>query len=521
MTADKKQIDEQIEILDAMRETARRGGGQDRIDAQHSRGKLTARERLALLMDEATFEELDPFVTHRITDFGLGDRKVLGDAVVTGYGKVEGRQVFAFAQDFTVMGGSLSEAVSQKICKLMDLAVKSGSPVVGLNDSGGARIQEGALSLAAYGDIFLRNTLYSGVVPQISVIVGPSAGGAVYSPAITDFVFMVKGTGQMYITGPDVIKAVTGEEVTHEELGGAEPHATRSGVAHFVCETEEECINEVRHLLSFLPANNLDDPPVEPTDDIPERREPDLRYIVPDDSNRSYDMRDVIYKVVDQEEFMEVHQNFAPNVVVGFARLNGRPVGVVGNQPGYLAGVLDIDASTKAARFVRFCDCFNMPLVTFVDVPGFMPGVDQEYGGIIRHGAKLIFAYAEATVPKISVIIRKAYGGAYIVMSSKHLRADINLAWPSAEIAVMGADGAVNIIYRDEIRRSENPGKTREALIADYKEQFTNPYIAAGRGFLDDVIDPAETRVQLIKALGMLQNKRDNLPAKKHGNIPL
>ena len=521
LTAEKKQIDEQIEILDAMRATARRGGGQDRIDAQHSRGKLTARERLALLMDEATFEELDPFVTHRVTDFGLGDRKVLGDAVVTGYGKVEGRQVFAFAQDFTVMGGSLSEAVSQKICKLMDLAAKSGSPLVGLNDSGGARIQEGALSLAAYGEIFLRNTLYSGVVPQISVIVGPSAGGAVYSPAITDFVFMVKGTGQMYITGPDVIKAVTGEEVTHEQLGGAEPHATRSGVAHFVCETEEECINEVRHLLSFLPANNLDDPPVERTEDLPDRMEPDLRYIVPEDSNRAYDMRDVIYKVVDQEEFMEVHQNFAPNVVVGFARLNGRPVGVVGNQPGYLAGVLDIDASTKAARFVRFCDCFNIPLITFVDVPGFMPGVDQEYGGIIRHGAKLIFAYAEATVPKISVITRKAYGGAYIVMSSKHLRADINLAWPSAEIAVMGAEGAVNIIYRDEIRRSENPGQTREARIAEYKEQFTNPYIAASRGYLDDVIDPAETRVQLIKALGMLQNKRDSLPAKKHGNIPL
>ena len=521
LTAEKKQIDERIEALDAMRELARKGGGQDRIDAQHSRGKLTARERLALLMDDTTFKELDPFVTHRITDFGLGDRKVYGDAVVTGYGKVEGRQVFAFAQDFTVMGGSLSEAVSQKICKLMDLAAKSGSPVVGLNDSGGARIQEGALSLAAYGDIFLRNTLYSGVVPQISVIVGPSAGGAVYSPAITDFVFMVKGTGQMYITGPDVIKAVTGEEVSHEELGGAEPHATRSGVAHFVCETEEECINEVRHLLSFLPANNLDDPPVEGTDDIPDRLEPDLRYIVPNDTNRAYDMRDVIYKVVDQEEFMEVHQNFAPNVVVGFARLNGKPVGVVGNQPGYLAGVLDIDASTKAARFVRFCDCFNIPLITFVDVPGFMPGVDQEYGGIIRHGAKLLFAYAEATVPKISVIIRKAYGGAYIVMSSKHLRADINLAWPSAEIAVMGAEGAINIIYRDEIRRSENPGQTRDALIADYKEQFTNPYVAASRGYLDDVIDPAETRVQLIKALDMLQNKRDSLPAKKHGNIPL
>ena len=518
---EKKKIDEQIEVLESLRQSAHQGGGQDRIDQQHSRGKLTARERLALLMDEGTFQELDPFVTHRITDFGLADRKVLGDAVVTGYGKVEGRQVFAFAQDFTVMGGSLSEAVSQKICKVMDLAAKAGCPMIGLNDSGGARIQEGALSLAAYGDIFLRNTLYSGVVPQISVIVGPSAGGAVYSPAITDFIFMVKGTGQMYITGPDVIKAVTGEEVTHEELGGAEPHATRSGVAHFVCETEEECITDVRHLLSFLPGNNVDDPPLESSGDVPDRRVPDLRYIVPGDSNLPYDIRDVIYQVVDQEEFMEVHQTFAPNVVVGFARLDGKPVGVIGNQPAYLAGVLDIDASAKAARFVRFCDCFNIPLVTFVDVPGFMPGVDQEYGGIIRHGSKLIFAFAEATVPKIAVITRKAYGGAYIVMSSKHLRSDINLAWPSAEIAVMGADGAVNIIYRDEIRRSENPEQTRRELVNDYKEKFTTPYIAASRGYLDDVIDPADTRVELIKALEMLQNKRDTLPVKKHGNIPL
>ncbi len=521
MTAEKRLIDEQLETLEEMRRQAHLGGGQIRIDQQHSRGKHTARERLALLMDDGTFRELDPFVTHRITDFGLGDRKVLGDAVVTGYGKVEGRQVFAFAQDFTVMGGSLSEVVSQKICKLMDQASKSGCPVVGLNDSGGARIQEGALSLAAYGDIFLRNTLYSGVVPQISVIVGPSAGGAVYSPAITDFIFMVKGNGQMYITGPDVIKAVTGEEVTHEQLGGAEPHATRSGVAHFVYETEEECINEVRHLLSFLPSNNVDDPPAEMADDPPDRREPDLRYMVPEEANRPYDMRDLVYKVVDHEEFMEVHQNFAPNVVVGFARMNGRPVGIVGNQPAYLAGVLDIDASAKAARFVRFCDCFNIPLVTFVDVPGFMPGVNQEYGGIIRHGAKLIFAYAEATVPKVSVITRKAYGGAYIVMSSKHLRADINLAWPSAEIAVMGAEGAVNIIYRDEISKSDDPEKTRQEFVADYKDRFTTPYIAAGRGFLDDVIDPADTRSEIVQALDMLQNKRDTLPSKKHGNIPL
>ena len=516
-----RQIDQLVEGLEEMRRQAQLGGGQTRIDQQHSRGKLTARERLALLMDEGTFRELDPFVTHRIDDFGLGDRKPLGDAVVTGYGKVEGRQVFAYAQDFTVMGGSLSEAVSQKICKMMDQAARSGCPVVGLNDSGGARIQEGALSLAAYGDIFLRNTLYSGVVPQISVIVGPSAGGAVYSPAITDFIFMVRGTGQMYITGPDVIKAVTGEEVGHEQLGGADAHATRSGVAHFVNETEEECLNEVRHLLSFLPGNNLDDPPAELTGDPPDRRDPELRYLVPDEPGRPYDMRDIIHRVVDQEEFMEVHHYFAPNVVVGFARIDGRPVGIVGNQPAYLAGVLDIDASSKAARFVRFCDCFNIPLVTFVDVPGFMPGVDQEYGGIIRHGAKLIYAYAEATVPKVAVITRKAYGGAYIVMSSKHLRADINLAWPSAEIAVMGADGAVNIIYREQIANAADPDRTRQELIDDYKQRFTTPYIAAGRGFLDDVIDPADTRRHIVEALQMLRNKLDNLPAKKHGNIPL
>ena len=521
VTAEKRQIDEKIDALDAMRQESQKGGGQDRIDQQHGRGKLTARERLNLLMDEGTFEELDPFVTHRATDFGRADRKVLGDAVVTGYGQMEGRRVFAFAQDFTVMGGSLSEAVSQKICKILDLAVKSGCPVVGLNDSGGARIQEGVTSLAAYGDIFLRNTMYSGVIPQISVIVGPAAGGAVYSPAITDFVFMVRGTGQMYITGPDVIKAVTGEEVTHEDLGGAATHATRSGVAQFVYETEEECLNEVRHLLSFLPSNNLEDCPQEPTDDPTTRREPDLRYLVPDDANHPYDMREVIYKIVDHEEFMEVHQNFAPNVVVGFARMNGRSIGMVGNQPEYLAGVLDIDASAKAARFIRFCDCFNIPIVTLVDVPGFMPGGDQEDGGIIRHGAKLIFAYAEATVPKIAVITRKAYGGAYIVMSSKHLRSDINLAWPSAEIAVMGAEGAVNIIYREEISKAKNQDKKRQELIKDYHEKFTTPYIAAGRGFLDDVIDPADTRVQIIKALEMLQNKRDSLPAKKHGNIPL
>ena len=521
MTSENRSIQTRMVTLEQMRQEAQKGGGQDRIDAQHGRGKLTARERMALLMDEGSFVEMDTFVTHRATDFGLADRKFLGDAVVTGYGRVDGRQVFAFAQDFTVFGGSLSEAVSQKICKVMDLAAKTGCPLVGLNDSGGARIQEGVTSLAAYGDIFLRNTLFSGVIPQISVIVGPAAGGAVYSPAITDFVFMVSGTGQMYITGPDVIKAVTGEEVTHEELGGAAAHATRSGVAQFVYETEEECIAEVRRLLGFLPGNNLDDGPLVVTGDGAGQADPDLASLVPDDANRPYDVRDIIYRVVDDEEFMEVHQSFAPNIVVGFGRMDSRTVGIVGNQPQHLAGVLDIDASNKAARFVRFCDCFNIPLVTLVDVPGFMPGVDQEYGGIIRHGAKLIYAYAEATVPKVCVIMRKAYGGAYIVMSSKHLRSDVNLVWPSAEIAVMGAEGAVNIIYRGEISGSGDPDQTRKELVADYQEKFTNPFVAANRGFVDDVIDPAETRPRLIKALEMLQNKQDTLPAKKHGNIPL
>ena len=521
MTAEKRSIQTRMVTLEQMRQEARKGGGQDRIDAQHGRGKLTARERMTLLMDEGSFVEMDSFVTHRATDFGLADRKFLGDAVVTGYGRVDGRQVFAFAQDFTVFGGSLSEAVSEKICKVMDLAAKTGCPLVGLNDSGGARIQEGVTSLAAYGDIFLRNTLFSGVIPQISVIVGPAAGGAVYSPAITDFVFMVSGTGQMYITGPDVIKAVTGEEVTHEELGGAAAHATRSGVAQFVYETEKECIAEVRRLLGFLPGNNLDDAPLVVTGDGAGQADPELANLVPDDANRPYDMRDVIYRIIDDQEFMEVHQSFAPNIVVGFGRMDSRTVGIIGNQPQHLAGVLDIDASNKAARFVRFCDCFNIPLVTLVDVPGFMPGVDQEYGGIIRHGAKLIYAYAEATVPKVSVIIRKAYGGAYIVMSSKHLRSDVNFVWPSAEIAVMGAEGAVNIIYRGEISGSDDPDQTRKELVADYQEKFTNPFVAANRGFVDDVIDPAETRPRLIRALEMLQNKRDTLPAKKHGNIPL
>lgn len=514
-------IEEKIETLNRLKEQAKLGGGPKRIEAQHARGKLTARERLDLLFDKGTFVELDAFVVHRATEFGLADQKFLGDAVVTGYGKVEGRTVFAFAQDFTVFGGSLSEVVAEKICKIMDLAMKAGVPVVGLNDSGGARIQEGVVSLKGYGDIFLRNTLASGVIPQISVIMGPCAGGAVYSPAITDFIFMVQGTGQMYITGPDVIKAVTGEEITHEELGGAMTHATKSGVAHFIARSDEECLAMVRQLLSYLPLNNMEDPPrKEPTDD-PDRMDEDLLRIVPDNPTEAYNMKEVIYRVFDNGEFFEVHRRFAPNIIVGFARLHGYTVGVVAQQPAHAAGVIDINASVKAARFVRFCDCFNIPIITFVDVPGFMPGVEQEYGGIIRHGAKLIYAYAEATVPKISVITRKAYGGAYVVMSSKHLRGDINYIWPTGEVAVMGAEGAVNIIFRSVIAQSENPEETRRKLIAEYEEKFSNPYVAAARGYVDDVIDPRATRPMLIRALEMLRTKRDTNPPKKHGNIPL
>ncbi|MEE8473189.1 MAG: acyl-CoA carboxylase subunit beta [Dehalococcoidia bacterium] len=513
--------EDKIEKLAQLREQARAGGGEKRIKAQHDRGKLTARERLGLLLDEGSFQELDSFVTHRTTEFGLEDQRYLGDAVVTGYGLVEGRTVFVFAQDFTVFGGSLSEVVGEKICKVMDLAMKNGAPLVGINDSGGARIQEGVVSLKGYGDIFLRNTMASGVIPQISVIMGPSAGGAVYSPAITDFVFMVRGISQMYITGPDVIKAVTAEEVTHEDLGGAMAHAGKSGVAHFVAENEQECLAEVRRLLSFLPPNNMENPPRLPATDDPERQDEDLQTVVPDNPAKSYDMKQVIARVVDNGDLLEVHRRFAPNMIVGFARLNGRPVGVVAQQPAYAAGVIDINASVKAARFVRFCDCFNVPLVTFVDVPGFMPGVEQEYGGIIRHGAKLIYAYAEATVPKLSVITRKAYGGAYIVMSSKHLRGDINFAWPNAEVAVMGPEGAVNIVFREKIAKAENPDETRRELVADYQDKFANPYVVASRGYVDDVIDPRTTRPRLIRALEMLDNKKDTNPPKKHGNIPL
>ena len=510
-----------LDTLRDLRAQSRQGGGEERIAQQHQRGKLTARERLALLFDPGTFEEMDSFVTHRVTQFGLADQKPLGDAVVTGYGLVNGRQVFAYSQDFTVMGGSLSEVVGQKVCKVMDLAMKVGSPMVGIVDSGGARIQEGVDSLAGYGGIFLRNTMASGVIPQISVIVGPAAGGGVYSPAITDFVFIVEGMGQMFITGPDVVKAVTGEEVSLEELGGADAHATKSGVAHFTHPSEEESFREVRRLLDFFPSNNAADPPRREPQDDPARRSEELRDIVPEEPAKAYDVREVIQRLADNQEFMEVHTRYAPNIVVGFARLDGRAVGVVASQPLHLAGVLDINASIKGARFVRTCDAFNIPLLTLLDVPGFMPGVEQEHGGIIKHGAKLLYAYAEATVPKVSVILRKAYGGAYIVMSSKHLGGDINYSWPAAEIAVMGPEGAVNILYREAIRSSENPEETRAQRIEEYRDAMVNPYVAASRGYLDDVIDPAETRPKVIRALEMLQDKQSSLPPKKHGNIPL
>ncbi len=517
----RRTVDEKLEQLRERREQGRQGGGTKRIEAQHSKGKLTARERIALLLDEGTFQELDPFIQHRATEFGLAEQKYPGDAVVTGYGDVNGRPTFVYSQDFTVLGGSLSEVVGQKICKAMDLALNSGAPMVGLIDSGGARIQEGIDSLSGYASIFLRNTLASGVIPQISVILGPAAGGATYSPALTDFVFMVRGQGQMYITGPEVIRAVTAEDVTHEELGGAVPHTSQSGVAHFAPSSEEECLQEVRRLLSFIPQNNSGDTLTQQSSDDPTRADEALNHIVPDHSNKAYDMLDLLTRVVDDGDFMQVQEAYARNVIVGFARMDGQSVGVVAQQPEHLAGVLDINASCKAARFVRFCDAFNIPLVTFVDVPGFMPGVSQELGGIIRHGAKLIYAYAEATVPKISVVVRKAYGGAYIVMSSKGLRGDINYAWPTGEIAVMGAEGAVNVIQRREIKASDKPEETRASLIKDYEDKFMNPYVAASRGMIDDVIEPSETRPKIIKALAMLSNKRETLPPKKHGSIPL
>ena len=516
-----RKVDCAVEALNARRERGRLGGGLARVQAQHRRGKLTARERIGLLMDAGRFRELDAFAQHRAVEFGLDAQKTDGDAVVTGYGKVNGRLVFVYSQDFTVFGGSLSEVVGRKICKAMDLALNSGAPMVGLIDSGGARIQEGVLSLAGYADIFMRNVRASGVAPQISAILGPAAGGATYSPALTDFIFMVKGVGQMYITGPDVIKAVTREEVTHELLGGADSHARRSGVAHFAADSEEECIGRVRDLLGYLPQNNMEDPPRrEWAGDTPDRDESILD-VIPDNPNAPYDMLDVIGRIVDGGEFLQVHESFARNILVGFARMDGRPVGVVAQQPREMAGALDIDASDKGARFVRFCDAFNVPLVTLVDVPGFMPGTNQEYGGIIRHGAKLIFAYAEATVPKVSVITRKAYGGAYIVMSSKGLGGDVNLAWPTAEIAVMGAEGAVNIVHRGEIGAAADPETMRAELIREYQERLVNPYAAAAHGLIDDVIDPAETRGHILSALDMLEGKREALPRRKHGSIPL
>jgi propionyl-CoA carboxylase beta chain len=497
------------------------GGGEERLKKQHDRGKLTARERMTRLFDPGTFEEVDKLVTHRCQDFGMDQMIIPGDGVVSGHGRINGRVVYAFAQDFTVFGGSLSETNAAKICKIMDMAVRNGAPVVGLNDSGGARIQEGVVSLGGYADIFLRNTLASGVVPQISAIMGPCAGGAVYSPAITDFIVMVKQSSYMFITGPDVIKTVTHEDVTMEDLGGAMTHNEKSGVAHFAVEDDAECIALIRELLSFMPDNNLDDPPRQATGDPLDREDESLDSLVPASPNQPYDMLDLIHTIADEGYFLEVQQHYARNLIVGFARLGGRPVGIVANQPAHLAGTLDIDASVKGARFVRFCDAFNIPLITFEDVPGFLPGTVQEYGGIIRHGAKLLYAFAEATVPKITVITRKAYGGAYCVMASKHIRTDFNYAWPSAEIAVMGAEGAVNILYRREIEKAKDPAAMRAQKVAEFRDRFASPYVAAERGFVDEVILPRTTRAKLVQALATLDHKRDKNPPKKHGNIPL
>jgi propionyl-CoA carboxylase beta chain len=507
--------------LEELEQAAEAGGGPARQERQHQQGKLTARERIDALLDEGTFTELDKLVTHQCTDFGMQEQKIPGDGVVTGYGKVDGRLVYVFAQDFTVFGGSLSGAYAKKICKIMDMAMKMGAPVIGLNDSGGARIQEGVVSLAGYADIFLRNTLASGVVPQISAIMGPCAGGAVYSPAITDFTLMVEETSYMFITGPDVVKTVTSQEVTKQELGGAAVHNNTSGVAHFACPSEQACIARIRDLLSFMPSNNASDAPVVPTADPVDRREAALKELVPADPSKPYDMKEVIGHVVDEGYFLEVQEGFARNMIIGFARLGGKSVGIVANQPSHLAGCLDINASVKAARFVRFCDAFNIPLVTLVDVPGFLPGVDQEYGGIIRNGAKLLYAFAEATVPKVTLITRKAYGGAYDVMASKHIRADINLAYPTAEIAVMGPDGAVNIIHRKALANSPDAVAAKAEYVQTYRDTFANPFKAAELGYIDAVILPEDTRPRLIDALSMLENKRDTNPPKKHGNIPL
>lgn len=510
-----------IEILRDKSLSAEQGGGLARIEKHKKSGKMTARERIDFFLDENSFEEFDKFVVHRSKDFDLDQQKFLGDGVVTGHGLVDGREVFVFAQDFTVFGGSLSETHAEKICKIMDFAMRVGAPVIGLNDSGGARIQEGVVSLGGYADIFLRNTLASGVVPQISCIMGPCAGGAVYSPAITDFNIMVKDTSYMFITGPDVIKTVTHEEVSKDELGGAMTHNSKSGVAHFAAESDEHCLQLTRELLSFIPSNNMENPPFVSTSDPSDRISEKLNSIVPESSNQPYDIRDVIHEVVDENYFFEIQEHFAQNIIIGFARLGGFSVGIVANQPAFLAGVLDIDASIKAARFVRFCDCFNIPIITFEDVPGFLPGINQEHFGIIRNGAKLLYAYAEATVPKITVITRKAYGGAYCVMASKHIRTDINFAYPTAEIAVMGSEGAVGLLYRKELSEAEDVEKIRKEKVTEFDEKFANPYVAAERGFIDEVIEPAFTRPKLIRALSLLQNKKDQNPAKKHGNIPL
>jgi propionyl-CoA carboxylase beta chain len=516
-------MNEAMKKLQEMRERSMQGGGPERIEAQHKKGKLTARERIDLLVDPGTFVEIDRFVVHRCRDFGMDGEKnqILGDGVVTGSARIDGRAVYLYSQDFTVFGGSLSETHAAKICKIMDLAMKMGVPIIGLNDSGGARIQEGVVSLGGYADIFLRNTMASGVVPQISAIMGPCAGGAVYSPSITDFILMVEGTSFLHITGPDVVKTVTHEDTTSEELGGARVHSEVSGVAHFTAPDDATCLMQVRELLSYVPLNNGDDPPFRATDDDPNRMDEALDSIVPQSSDQPYDMKQVVKRVVDDGKFFEVHARYAKNMIVGFARLGGRSVGIVGNQPNHLAGVLDIKASIKAARFIRFCDAFNIPLVTFEDVPGFMPGRDQEWGGIITHGAKLLYAYCEATVPKITVITRKAYGGAYDVMNSKHIRADLNVAWPNAEIAVMGAEGAAKIVFRREIAAAKDPKAEEQRLVAEYKAKFNNPYMAAEHGYVDDVIEPHRTRPVLIQALELLASKRDSNPPRKHGNIPL
>ena len=512
---------EKLDLLERRRAESEQGGGEKRVKAQHAKGKLSARERIDLLVDEGTFVELDRFVVHRSHDFGLEKERYYGDGVITGHGRINGRLIYVFSQDFTVFGGSLSEAFAEKICKIMDLAVRNGAPVIGLNDSGGARIQEGVVSLGGYAEIFLRNTLASGVVPQISAILGPCAGGAVYSPAITDFTYMVRGSSYMFVTGPNVVKTVTHEDVTMEKLGGAVTHSEVSGVAHFAHDSEPACIEAIRELFRYVPSNNVEDPPRGPATDPRDRRDEALLEVVPDNPNKPYDMHDVIRRIIDDGTFYEVQPDYARNIICGFAHLGGTSVGIVANQPAVLAGVLDIDASIKAARFIRFCDAFNIPVVTFEDVPGFLPGVAQEHGGIIKHGAKLLFAYCEATVPKLTVITRKAYGGAYDVMSSKHIRGDYNVAWPTAEIAVMGPKGAVEILFRKEIAESDDPAKATDEKIEEYRAKFAHPYIAAGRGYLDDIIDPRDTRLRLIEALDTLHGKRDRNPPKKHGNIPL